>query len=386
MLSHLLHTSVDVIEFLLLNSVYALLLFLLVMLIKIVYPSLPKRVEYGMLCVVLIRLVLPNDLSFDYAISSQIGSWLFALEDARLVSELLANHPFFQAPHTTDSSNTESWSLTEILFVFWAVTVFIVLTAYLWLRIKLFHMLNKSQPIVEYPIVACANKWRLSFWIKRPVHVIAEEKYLSPFTFYSKTPIIFIPRKILQSQNETLIESIIAHEMAHVKRRDSLWLLFQNVIQILFFFNPMVWLVVRRLSGLRENICDEMVLSTKRITPVNYGKSLLDVLRFNITGEMHTRLSNAFLGYKGQIKQRIANISNFEKTQSKPNLEFCYVVIFAILFLPFTERQIYDVISAKNKSIVQQESPFPNSVKAQVQLPRIRQLDKTKDTKAETNK
>lgn len=375
MLEQLLQTATSVIEFLLLNTLYAIFLAVLVVLIKLVYPRLPKRVEYGMWCVVLIRLVLPNDLSFDYAISSQIKNWLFSFQDSKLVAELLTNHSLSQSPLVEESTITGNLTITETLFIVWSLIVFVVLSAYIWLRVKLFRMLNKAQPIVEYSIVACANKWRLNFWIKKPVHVIAEEKYLSPFTFYSKNPIIFIPRKILQSQNERLIESIIAHEMAHVKRLDSLWLIFQNVVQILYFFNPMVWFIVKRLSELRESLCDEMVLSTSQLTPTTYGKSLLDVLRFNISGELPVQLSNAFLGYKSQIKQRIAAIGRFSQKQRRPKLELCYVAAFAVLFLPFAEQKINE-ISINDNAIVEQESPFPESVRRQVQLPKIDHLKK----------
>ena len=93
-------------------------------------------------------------------------------------------------------------------------------------------MINKSHPVVEYGTVKCANRWRLNFWIKERVILIAANKFLSPFTFSFVNPIIFIPKKILETKNEPLIESIIAHEMAHIKRQDSLWLVLQNFIQI----------------------------------------------------------------------------------------------------------------------------------------------------------
>ncbi|MCW8998056.1 MAG: M56 family metallopeptidase, partial [Kangiellaceae bacterium] len=273
----ILKQSSNLIEFLLLNSIYALLLAVLVLAIKFVFSifsdtGLSKRVEYGLWCVVLLRLILPSELSFDYAISGAVKEWLLNPSQNHFLSEFIAKAS--GSASAVQPAKPYQLTSSDIVYCFWLVIVGLVLMRYMLLRFKLLGMINRSQPIVEYPLVALANRWRLNFWIKRPVHVIAEDKYLSPFTFFFKSPIIFIPRKILATENEELIESIIAHEMAHVKRQDSLWLLIQNVIQIIYFFNPLVWLVVRRLSGLRENICDDMVLSAKQIEPEVYGNSL----------------------------------------------------------------------------------------------------------------
>ena len=380
MLELILKQSSDFIEFLLLNSIYALLLAILVLAIKftgsILIPGgLSKRVEYGLWCVVLVRLILPSELSFDYAISGAVKEWLLNPAQSHFLSEFIAK----ASGATLGVQSSAAYSLTssDIVYCVWLAIVSLVLMRYLLLRFKLLSMINRAQPIVEYPLVALANRWRLNFWIKRPVHVIAEDKYLSPFTFFFKSPIIFIPRKILATRNEELIESIIAHEMAHVKRQDSLWLLFQNVIQIIYFFNPLVWLVVRRLSGLRENICDDMVLSAKQIEPEVYGNSLLQVLRFNISGEFGEQLSNAFLGYKGQIKHRIAAIGNFSVSPSYPKLDLIVVMLFGIFFLPFTQKvsiqspsESLQVVKEKNEN-----SPFPEDIRKQVKLPVVERDD-----------
>jgi len=370
-INELLQYSNPVLEFLTLNSIYALLLAGIVLLIKIFYRGLPKRIEYGMWCLVLIRLVLPVELSFEYAVPAFATNWLFTDQGPQTVSEFL-NWKSSGAAYLANGGVT-SVSVMQGVYLVWLAVVAIVFFSYLLLRIKLLRMINRSHPIVEYPIVACANRWRLNFWIKRPVHVIALDKYMSPFTFFFKTPIIFIPKKIIESNNEVLIESIIAHEMAHVKRRDSLWLILQNLIQIGYFFNPLVWLVVRKLSALRENLCDEMVLSSNKVKPAQYGESLLQVLRFNISGDMPTVLSNAFLGYKNQIQKRVSAIGNFEFGQSHPRIELCWVCVFAIFFLPFAH-QASSQSSPQTPNIIWKKdsnSPFPKYIEEQIQLPVI---------------
>ncbi|TQV85303.1 M56 family metallopeptidase [Aliikangiella coralliicola] len=393
MFEQILQQSYLVIEFLIVNSIYAVLLACVVVLTKLIYPKLPKRIEYGLWCVVLLRLILPNDLSFEYAISSFVNNWLISNEQFQIfaeshkvstvgdimLGEIAPGGKFVDGNLLVSTSHIEPLQiffhaipemLIEIMYFSWLGIVALVLLRYLFLRVKLLRMLNRSQPIVDYTVVSCANRWRLNFWIKGQVHVIAEDQYLSPFTFFFKAPIIFIPRKIITSKNEPLIESIIAHEMAHVKRYDSLWLVIQNLIQILYFFNPLVWIAVRRLSQLRENLCDEMVLSVNQLKPADYGDSLLKVLRFNVSGEIQSGLLNAFLGSKKQIKQRVKAIGSFKPFQSRPTLELFCVFIFAILFLPFAHQPTSEIVVNPTEIISKQneDSPFPENVEKYIQL------------------
>ena len=367
-ISQIVQLSYPVIEFLIINSFYSAVLASIVLLIKLIYPKLPKSIEYGFWCLVLIRLLLPNNLSFDYAIINLIESALEATGQSQLVN-LQNNSDALSAiiPH-----QEKNLSILNYVFISWFLVVTLVLLRYLSLRLNLVKMLNKSQPVVDYWPLRCANRWRLNFWIKGRVIIIAADKFLSPFTFSFSNPVIFIPRKILETKNEPLIESIIAHEMAHIKRQDSLWLALQNVIQILYFFNPLVWIIVRQLSSLRENICDDMVLSVNKVKPEDYGNSLLQVLRFNISGDSQSLLPTRFLGHKDQIKKRIASIGNYTLSSNNTFLHFVLVSAFALFLLPNANQKIKQVeVAEKSEKLVsygKDNSPFPEHIKDQIKL------------------
>ena len=352
----------SILSYLLINSCYSAILAALLLLLKLFYSNLPKNIEYGLWCVVLIRLVLPIDLNFSMAIPAVAVEWMKSLLPSSGV----------KIDYNTVTYYLGNTWVVDGLLIAWAGTAGLVLIRYIVLRVKLLRMINRSQPIVDYPIIATANRWRLNFWIKQPVHVIAEDKYLSPFTFFFKSPIIFIPRKILESNDEVLIQSIIAHEMAHVKRKDSLWLILQNIIQIIYFFNPLVWWIVRRMSALRESLCDQMVLSAKQISPEEYGESLIKVLRFNINGEFSASLSSAFLGYKNQIKKRIEGIGNFDKPFRFSKLQFALVLVCGIFFLPFLTQPPIGGIAAQVVLKDDPNSPFPAHIREQVKLPEVK--------------
>jgi beta-lactamase regulating signal transducer with metallopeptidase domain len=68
---------------------------------------------------------------------------------------------------------------------------------------------------------------------------------------------------------------VLAHELVHVKRWDDLAICLQELVKIFYFFHPVVWFVMPRLTWTREAVCDGTVLSHGTISPRTYGKQLI---------------------------------------------------------------------------------------------------------------
>ena len=68
---------------------------------------------------------------------------------------------------------------------------------------------------------------------------------------------ICLPAWVVQSMNEDECRAVIAHELAHVNRRDAIWRPLAASITRVFFFQPLNWVATARLRELSECICDE---------------------------------------------------------------------------------------------------------------------------------
>lgn len=74
-------------------------------------------------------------------------------------------------------------------------------------------------------------------------------------------PMLCLPVSLATRMSPEQIELILAHELAHLKRRDHWVVLLQRLAETGLFFHPGVWWLSRRLEEAREEACDDLVLA-----------------------------------------------------------------------------------------------------------------------------
>jgi beta-lactamase regulating signal transducer with metallopeptidase domain len=71
-------------------------------------------------------------------------------------------------------------------------------------------------------------------------------------------PVVLVPAALLARMPTELIEALLAHELAHVRRRDYLVNLLQGAVETLLFYHPVVWWLSARVRVEREQIADDL--------------------------------------------------------------------------------------------------------------------------------
>jgi protein involved in polysaccharide export with SLBB domain len=114
--------------------------------------------------------------------------------------------------------------------------------------------------------------------LRRPPALAASDAAETPLLLGVVRPLIILPTKLLNDCRPQEIRLAIAHELAHLKRRDLLWNWLPTLTQVPLFFHPLVWLARRSWYLIQEMACDEMTLRTSPASPADYGRLLLKVL------------------------------------------------------------------------------------------------------------
>ena len=82
-----------------------------------------------------------------------------------------------------------------------------------------------------------------------------------PLTFGCVKAIILIPLGLLSNLPADQVEAVLLHELAHIRRKDYVVNLMQNMVEIIFFFNPAILWISSLIRQEREACCDDIVLA-----------------------------------------------------------------------------------------------------------------------------
>lgn len=117
--------------------------------------------------------------------------------------------------------------------------------------------------------------------IRAPIPVLAADSPLEPGVVGILRPVLLLPKGIAEHLTQAELETILAHELCHLRRRDNLTALLHMLVEAVFWFYPLVWWIGARLIDERERACDEAVVLSGN-DPRVYADSILKVCRFYV--------------------------------------------------------------------------------------------------------
>lgn len=112
----------------------------------------------------------------------------------------------------------------------------------------------------------------------RKVKLLVTDRQFGPMVAGWRRPIVVLPQSLLQRLTTGQAEMIVAHELVHVRRGDTLLCLLQYLTAAIWWFHPLVWWANRKTDELAERCCDLEVLGHLRCHPPAYVRSLLRVI------------------------------------------------------------------------------------------------------------
>ncbi len=115
--------------------------------------------------------------------------------------------------------------------------------------------------------------------ISETVEIRVSRCHLGPGVVGILRPVLLFPEGIAERLTPSELETVLAHELCHVRRRDNLFAAIHMIVEAAFWFHPLVWWISARLVEEREQACDEEVLSLGS-HPEIYADAILNVCKF----------------------------------------------------------------------------------------------------------
>jgi len=183
----------------------------------------------------------------------------------------------------------------------------------------------------------CVSMLAARCGLSRPVTVRVATHLSSPLTIGWWRPLVLVPAALLVRMPPDLLEAVLAHEIAHIRRADYLVNLLQSVIEALLFYHPAVWWLSRQIRIERECVADQ-IAGTLIQNPRRLAVALeqLDILQS--TNAEYAPLAQSAQG--GRLLERIRRLcqpvpSSAGRAASVPAIALCFAALCATVHAPW---------------------------------------------------
>jgi TonB family protein len=224
------------------------------------------------------KFILPSAALFPLA--QQIGlnlSWparpeITAVSDAEVLLQIA--EPVAQA----EAGVSHDWIYCG-LTALWLAGAAICLARWGWRRRRLAVVALAGEKIETGREAEMLRDLKSRLNVRRQVGLVVSSGFTEPVVWRALRPLILLPQGLAEHLSDGEIESVLKHELFHVKRLDNLLSSLQMFLCCLFWFHPLVWLIDRKLIEERELMCDERVILSGA-APESYAASLWKVVQF----------------------------------------------------------------------------------------------------------
>ncbi|MBN2591682.1 MAG: hypothetical protein JXA96_17585 [Sedimentisphaerales bacterium] len=262
-------------------------------------------------------------------------------------------------------SNASSMTWQGGIFLIWLVGV-LVLSVLLIQRIFFVKGLIAQSEPAKNRLLETLEECSKQLGINKTIQMKLSHNASSPAVCGLFKPVILIPTNILNKISHKQFKVILIHELSHIKRADLWTNCVQTFLQILYFYNPLLWFANSIVRRIREQAVDEMVLVSlgadfgelSRTEAKSYTNTLIDVAEMAFSRPALSLRLVGVVESKKALSERIKLILSrpFPKTAKLGILGMVVIVLAAFILLPMAKA---DKISETNDTFI---AAMPNDV------------------------
>lgn len=230
----------------------------------------------------------------------------------------------------------------ESLFFIWVSGIIGLIAATVVIN-KRFSRTIKGQAITDQELMAGFETVKARLNITANISLTLTQATISPSLFGLFKPRLLIPVSIVKDLTPGQLNYVFGHELVHYKHRDILVNWVVHGLQVLYWFNPIIWYAFHKLREDQEIACDAMTL---QYFGANYSKDYANTLIKLAENYSRTpKIANlaGLSGSKSLIKRRITSINNLRK---KP-LVFSIVIVGIVVLIT-----VVTLTKANNNSVL----------------------------------
>ncbi|MCX7709859.1 MAG: M56 family metallopeptidase, partial [Clostridia bacterium] len=317
---------------------------LIILLERLFRKKLGVRIHHALWILVLIRLLVPvmpgspinlfnlipedvqhildftkNTVSTTSADAFEKRAYLSNLPADPLADAAINNQPMkiSAVPESEALQEGVKWSIPEIASIVWVTGLFSIALFYIIITMSFYKSIIMSRKPADKEIVSLLESCMIKAKQRKRIAVYTEKGLKSPCISGIFKTAIYLPEGILEAIDHQQLSNVLLHELAHHKRKDVLFNLLGTVAVIVHWFNPIVWICVKRMKFVGELACDAYVLEMLgEEKNIHYGETIINLSKLYLNSPGKLTLVS-FFETKNQIEKRITMIKRFRKNNYK---------------------------------------------------------------------
>lgn len=183
------------------------------------------------------------------------------------------------------------------------------------------------------------EKCRHQLRLRCPVRLRVSADNTSPAVCGLFRPVILLPRQLTASLSHNQLRAVLLHELIHLKRGDVWVNCAQTLLQIFYWWHPLLWLANARIRRVREEAVDDAVMLALADDAETYAPTLLEVAKLAFNRPVSSLGLVGILESRSALRQRIERLMDFRPPRQAglTMASAVCVLAFAALAVPMGE-------------------------------------------------
>jgi beta-lactamase regulating signal transducer with metallopeptidase domain len=224
--------------------------------------------------------------------------------------------------------------LAGSLLIVWLMGSLLLLLGVVMKRRRLKGLVSRGEPVTCGPVYELVDRLRADLGLDVALNVVILDEPGVPGVFGIRNPTVVLPRVVLDRIAPSELRLVLAHELNHLRRQDTVCGIVQLLSLVVWWFHPLVWWMNSHLRRYREHCCDEEVVARLSCRPGEYARCLLNVL--SLKQELQPVVGVSALSPFDVTAQRLKNLMRQKRSFSHRRSWLCIAVsaLLAFVLLP----------------------------------------------------
>lgn len=302
-----------------------------ILLITALLRRAPASIRAGLWALVFIKLLIPPALAIPWTASSGVS--VIALSISR---EYSFSPRTIMAPSPTNSGDPAAmtFDIATAIFVVWlsiALTLFAI-GAFQYLRFSRNVLRSLKSPSVR--TIAVADRTIEAYGITNTVLIRVSRAVDTPCVFGVFQPVVVLPIRCDADYGEEALANVIAHEIAHIRRKDLVVSGAMAILTCLYWYHPVVWFANVFYRKEREMACDDLAIRHVDPEGSEYAKTLMAVAEdAQVTAPMVAGFLGATESGENMV-QRMRSAGDRGRMRKAGRIAWALVIALACVAIP----------------------------------------------------